>query len=319
MKQKYAMEQISQNRGTIYALAMLWLMALHLSVRVAKPLFYLQELGEVGVDIFLFVSGISLHFSMRKGETLRIFYRRRFLRIALPALLVGVPWFSAYYFIERDILAWLFNILGLTLFYSGTKATWFITAICLCYWIYPLVYRLYEAIQWRGLALALAVSLLLNGVISRLDPYFFARTAILWCRIPIFLVGAFCGKLVYEKKTLPFTRLQIVIASAVCAVICARYKDTSELYVYLYIPMAICFTMLFSMAGKWQWGHTVGKLLSPITLEVYLLQEKINVILGKTPLRGNALALNAAAIVLTIFGAYLLCRVEKAILRKVGA
>lgn len=44
-----------------------------------------------GVDIFLFLSGLSLYYAMKKNSDIVRFYKRRLVRILIPYFLIAVP------------------------------------------------------------------------------------------------------------------------------------------------------------------------------------------------------------------------------------
>lgn len=318
------MELLSRNRDVIYTFSMLWIMLFHLSCDFTGLAGRFQDLGEAGVDVFLFVSGISLHFSLRRCTDLIAFYRRRLIRVMLPAFLVAVPWFAAQYFLtDRNLTGFFFNALCLGIFYDGNRMVWFIPAICICYLISPLIYRFFEKLGWQRKALLLALAACIPALVLLRCFYgeFWPRIEILWRRIPIFLVGSYCGKAVYEKKTIPLNPIHALLLAAVFAAGCMVYPDTRLSRVlsirYLYIPTAVFFSMAYSLLGQFGSVKKVSARLAPITLEVYLLQEKINVVLAKTPLGRGTGAQNIAAVVLTFAGAFLLLKLEKLILSKI--
>lgn len=45
--------------------------------------------GSIGVEIFLFLSGMGLFFSMRKNENVLCFYKKRLKRLSVPYVLIG--------------------------------------------------------------------------------------------------------------------------------------------------------------------------------------------------------------------------------------
>lgn len=76
------LELISKNRSSIYGITMIWIMLFHSSFTFSTPwmlpLSIAKDMGRCGVDVFLFLSGISLYFSLSKrGSSLKDFYIRR--------------------------------------------------------------------------------------------------------------------------------------------------------------------------------------------------------------------------------------------------
>lgn len=78
---------ISRFRGELMGLAMLFIILFHVWVRRDDPFYGLHRCGNVGVDMFLFLSGVGLWFAWTRHPDTRLFYARRFARI-FPAWLV---------------------------------------------------------------------------------------------------------------------------------------------------------------------------------------------------------------------------------------
>lgn len=140
------LELISRNRSSIYGISMLWIMLCHSSFSFSKTwmlsLLIAKNMGNCGVDVFLFVSGISLYFSLSKQNcSLKDFYVHRIKRIVFPTLVTSMLWFG---FLAPnpapDISAFLLDVTGISLFIYGKRTIWFVTMIMICYVVYPLLY-----------------------------------------------------------------------------------------------------------------------------------------------------------------------------------
>lgn len=90
---------VSKYRSQLFGFAILWIMCMH--SREFTPLlddailsqYILYDgiilVGGVGVDIFLFLSGVGLYYAQEKGPTLGQFYAKRYKRLLLPYLVIG--------------------------------------------------------------------------------------------------------------------------------------------------------------------------------------------------------------------------------------
>ena len=79
---------ISKYRGELMGFAMIYVVMFHVCGSRHDTLWYcLARCGNLGVDIFLFLSGIGLWFAWTRNSSLRHFYWRRYKRI-YPAWLV---------------------------------------------------------------------------------------------------------------------------------------------------------------------------------------------------------------------------------------
>ena len=74
-------KDISRYRSELMGWSILWIMMLHFTFNQIKPLGFIAQYGFAGVDIFIFVSGFGLFFSLDKNDDLITFYRKRLLRI----------------------------------------------------------------------------------------------------------------------------------------------------------------------------------------------------------------------------------------------
>ena len=85
---------------------MLFIILFHVALPRENAFFGLRRMGNVGVDMFLFLSGIGLWFSWMKNPSTKHFFIRRYLRI-YPAWLI----IACLYYIPRfrggDLEAWI--------------------------------------------------------------------------------------------------------------------------------------------------------------------------------------------------------------------
>ena len=79
-------KKILEYRSHLMGLAILWVVFYHMPINITNPaLRFVWETGYGGVDIFFFLSGIGVYYSLQKNTT-EVFYRRRLKRI-MPAYL----------------------------------------------------------------------------------------------------------------------------------------------------------------------------------------------------------------------------------------
>lgn len=233
MKMKLNWNLLSRYRTQLYALSILLVFAFHVEDYFPKQIFferipkYIIQSGNIGVDIFLFLSGVSMYYSMKKSAGLAGFYRRRYWKIAKIYLFFCVPYFIGYYLTGRMSLQTF--IKQVTFTRERVNSFWFLLCIVICYTIYPLIYRLVstgrEKLVWGILCLYILGMVLLNA----LSPAAFAYDEILFMRIPIFVVGGLAGKKVYEKEEISPGFLFLLL-------LCLLGKDIMK-YLYSALPL----------------------------------------------------------------------------------
>ena len=84
--------------------AMLFVMFFHVSMPKSELMYGVVRCGNIGVDMFLFLSGIGLWFSWTKTPSLRYFYWRRYIRI-YPAWIIVAACFYVQNYLELSISA----------------------------------------------------------------------------------------------------------------------------------------------------------------------------------------------------------------------
>lgn len=140
---------ISKYKSELYGISILWIMFFHgFTGKIKMPNgsdFYffagIFKHGNFGVDMFLFLSGIFLFFSL-KGKSTRQFYRKRIVRLGIPFLLIdGCYWTYMYIFQSFNPLMLFKNITFYTFWVEGNNIVWFIAFILLMYLIYPGIYH----------------------------------------------------------------------------------------------------------------------------------------------------------------------------------
>ena len=207
---------ISAQRSALMGFAALWIVVFH----VWRPVFdgvpgleqaedYARTFGYYGVDMFFFLSGMGLVFSIDK-HSLGGFYYRRLQKLALPYVAVGLARLGLERFRLRRLLAlWTgYTVLTETMY----RYLWFVQGIALLYLLFPLYYaplrRSKRPALFTGAVLAvwLAATLLSVGHM-RADLFGFTN------RAAIFLLGVLLGE-AGKRGLWPLRRWMIPAAGA---------------------------------------------------------------------------------------------------------
>lgn len=131
---------LSKYRSELMGFACLWVMLHHNSFHWPESMELLRRFanyGNLGVDIFLLLSGVGLYYAWQKKPKLGDFYARRFVRLIVPYVLFAVP-----YWVWRDLHLgqgdFFLDVTQLSLPLKGVITTWYVPAIALFYLCYPL-------------------------------------------------------------------------------------------------------------------------------------------------------------------------------------
>ena len=206
------LSDISKYRGAIFGLSILGIILFHffndvLDWRRQDAVYRVAELyynlfGSIGVELFVFLSGVGLYFSLSKNPDIFSFYRRRFRRVLIPYLIWGV-----FYWFVRDILVtregfvrFILDLSTLSFWLEGKRSVWFIAFIIAVYAVFPLLFRILNcSVKGKQHAGAACLMLCVAWVafcclLSAAAPEFYQNTEVALSRVPIFVIGTWYGK-----------------------------------------------------------------------------------------------------------------------------
>lgn len=199
--------------------------------------------GFVGVDIFLFLSGYRLCFSIKKYERLRDFYKKRFLRI-LPLFFILALCRSAIYFYvgECSLFDLICNITTLSYYNIGGHVfDWFLCAIILFYAVFPFLHSLVK----KAPSIMLLISLIVSLVCLTQNLPWYYDTAI--GRIPIFVLGIIFFHFGLSTKQLQRSLSLFGGAAIGCFVLYKLFYVHTYVLVYMLAPFIFCVISLLLM------------------------------------------------------------------------
>ena len=161
---------LSKYHDAIFGFAILYIMFFHASAidRVdysfgrssLRHFCTVMSSGGVGVDVFLFLSGIFLYYSYKKNS-LGVFTKRRLVRLYIPLFLIdGTYWLVYILLMRKDLPGFLIRLSGLKFYVDGDQTVWYVSFILLCYFMYPFIH---EYIYADGVNTARRTFLLMAG------------------------------------------------------------------------------------------------------------------------------------------------------------
>lgn len=247
---------ISRFRGALMGIAMLIIIMFHVDLARWDTFYGLRRMGNLGVDMFLFLSGIGLWFSWTKTPSYRHFYFRRLIRI-YPAWLI----IACLYFIPRihvHDVASLINLLGEILFnwnfwrYDELDF-WYIPAIMMLYLFAPpymALIRKHPVYRWLPVVMIMWCILVqwvtpIHAAVGHLE--------IFWSRVPIFFIGINMGAEVMAKRKLDGATIWLIILGFVMPLAASIFLEqtahgTFPLFIerMLYIPLTVTAILLLN-------------------------------------------------------------------------
>ncbi len=207
---------LSKYKAEIYGISILWIMLFHahpmfgvhydFGKNFLKPIDTFIGFGNMGVEIFLFCSGIFLYFSFVRNSDAFQFMCKRIARLFWPVILISGPYWIYTCIIKNDsVLQFVSKCTMLDFWISGDQQIWFVSAIFLFYLIYPYIYGFMFKSKLSNEVVRLALMLVVVAVVTvsvcYIYPEYYTKIEIALTRLPVFIIGCYFGKLVYEKKT----------------------------------------------------------------------------------------------------------------------
>ena len=298
MLKKFNYNFISKARSFLMGLAALWVMAYHSGIGfhlkdgsgishvlyiLGYEAYVIKSAGQIGVDIFLFVSAIGLYYSVCRDDDVPSFYRRRFKRILPEYLIVFLIWYL--FFTKEGAVSLLKKITGIAFLSEGYLDNWYFVLLFFLYLIYPLHFSLKKKYGKKADLCAIVVSIVISFALSKTAPSFFEHTEIALRRLPVFFAGSLIADDVYRKKEIPAVCLLVFVPLLFLsfAYFSAEGNEGTLFYRYAGSVTAISMVFLISHVYATVKRHGVfGKMIDAFgsySLEAYLLYEKVLTVL----------------------------------------
>ena len=283
---------ISRYRGELMGAAMLFIILFHVQLPRSDMFFGLRRMGNIGVDLFLFLSGIGLWFSWmkdREGENLRQktvgFYLRRLLRI-YPTWLVMASLFYVGDFMgagkySKNLADLLGDVLVNWDFWLHDELTfWYIPATMMLYLLAP---PYMELIRRHPIYRWLPVVMVMWCVIVQwVTPIHQAvgHLEIFWSRVPIFFIGINMSEAVRGKQSVDGQAIWLILLMFGVALSASIYLEQVRhgqfpLFVerMLYIPLTVTTVLLLNAVFRHtpQWFNRALSFVGAVSLEIYLI------------------------------------------------
>ncbi len=220
--------------------------------------------GQIGVDIFLFLSGLGLSFSLSNySGNLILWYKKRFSKVFIPYTLITLL-YLIYKVLFED-----FSLSSAIIYYTtigywiNGKGAWFISLIIILYAFAPLIYKLScTKNKWLWLlAISLILMILCNSNIT--GPLSYLSIGLR--RTPSFIIGMGLANDIKEN-----TRINIIcifllsIGLFLCVFVILPQVFCRWIII---LPLVIIFCYMIDM---FKFVNKILAFMGAISLESYL-------------------------------------------------
>lgn len=287
---------ISKFRSELMGFAILIVMLFHVYVSPRSDWYGLARMGNLGVDIFFFLSGMGLWYSWSKNQSYRQFYTNRAIRIYPAWFIIAGSYFVSKY-LESPKFGTLdgnINFLG-EFFFNWNfwrydeLIFWYVPATMMMYLFAPFfmqAVRYDKACRWL-----LALPMMWCIIMQYVTPVhqLVGHIEIFWSRIPIFMLGicvadAVKGNMTLKKGVWGAILPMFALSLSSCMWLEQMRHGKFPLYVerMLYIVLAITTILIMTqvflylkqsriLGGRLSWINKAFVFLGGISLEVYLI------------------------------------------------
>lgn len=290
--------------------------------------FMYKIVGSYGVEIFLFLSGMGLYFALKRNGSVARFYKRRLVRVLIPyAVWGGVYWLIKDVFIKKpDFGKFFYDFSFLSFWCQGVKRLWYIGFIFILYLLFPLIFKVIDSKKFsfiKTVALIGAVVLFnfalkrygdnLNVIIKPVVELFqqsfnepnsvYNNIEIATLRIPIFIIGAYMGKRIFNADKFRWYDAALIITGILVFVysVIRKYDIVHGLFgIGRYESALFSISVLYGFVWvlskiKWEYLHRFLIYVGAMSLELYMTHVTINNLL------------NSKGVAVECFEWYLLC------------
>jgi peptidoglycan/LPS O-acetylase OafA/YrhL len=266
----FSIKDISTYRSELMGWAILWIMMLHFTFNQIKPLGFIAQYGFAGVEIFMFVSGFGLYYSLDKDRHIIRFYKKRLLRIFPTYYILGI--IASIILFSDNLPSYLFRYTTLGFWIGSIYWEWYIPSIVMLYLVSPFLKKLIDRYPYivEGVVLftlGLAYYLIDKDQILDRSHFFFLY------RIPAFIFGMICAN--WVKNGISSKYFFIILALGL-PFFFYLFPLHHQIYRYKYFSLLFllpCFTMLFILLSKYRMiKNTVISKIGMASLEIYLIQ-----------------------------------------------
>ena len=276
---------ISRFRAEQMGAAMLFVILFHVALDRGDPFYGLRRCGNVGVDIFLFLSGVGLWFSWVKTPDVLRFYRRRLLRIVPTWIVVATAFYLPDYLGARRFSHSIVDLIGdITInwdFWLHDELTfWYVPAIMALYLVAPWYMRLVQSRPvYRWLPLLMVIWCVMVQWVLPIH-HAVGHIEIFWSRVPIFFIGINFGEMVRTRRQLSSDAVWLLLVTFLMTFGTCLYLEQVRhgqfpLFVerMLYIPFTVCTVLVMNRIFRRtpQWVNSSFRFVGALSLEVYLI------------------------------------------------
>ena len=274
MRNSFTLEDISTYRSELMGIAMIWIMMIHFDFTQLKPLGFVSQFGFLGPDIFFFVSGFGLYYSLDKNKDIVTFFKKRLVRVFPTYYIIGI--IPSIIFYKDTFLDYLFRYTTIGFWTNNIYGEWYIPSAIMLYLWTPIIKVAFDKRAYHLLCLSLFSVFFLALYLVDKDTIIDRTHFSFLHRIPSFLFGITCA---FWTKKGTSSKLYYIIMLLCIPIFAYLYPHHHQIYNYknfslTYLLPLVIFLFCFILK-KCKDIYSLTFILSKIgnaSLETYLIQ-----------------------------------------------
>ena len=260
---------LGRYRNEIKGVAILWVVFFHARLGLNGALYQIQRIGYGGVDIFFFMSGFGLFYSLEKDADLGGYLKRRagrllpsYLPFCLVWLAVMLPMFGLGLANSARVAMSNLTMLG---FLTGTEhyINWYTGALLVSLLLAPFFHAVLKPGKHYWLRVAGLLAVLFAVGLGYIDDNRYMAIS----RLPVFALGMVAAGCQLSDKQRKIALPALMVCAAAALVVLYRCLDH---YVELLVPYAmywhpfVLITPVLCIVLGWLFSHLSGAVLKPL-------------------------------------------------------
>lgn len=266
-------------------------------VHLSPIIMSILSLGQIGVNLFFFLSGFGLYYSLSSQRySLRKWYKRRYVRILVPYLLIYAP--ALIILCTKNRIDWwyFFYNISTVAYWFGYGGCWFICILIPLYFITPYYKRLIDGTRYKLiLTLSISTVLYLFPIITKCLTYIGFSSAI------FFFLGMYIARKAIIDCVLNAKALISLLIVTFIAFILYKYYAIIPLFWIIFFPILFFSCKLLDILHQ-KWIYIILNSLGNISLESYLFNTTLIIWIDSFSLLPDSIYYNYRYIIIVISG-----------------
>lgn len=243
---------VSEHRQFIMALACIWIILAHaVQDGIIRNIGwgYIVGRGALGVDMFLFLSGMGWYYSLCKnGYAYIVFWQNRYRALLTKYLPIAIAYMAIKCMTAHSSFTECLGELTTISYWTQHKGVWYIALLIPLYLVFP-VWRNWIEHEKARRPIKVILSIVILCIATSVLPkkiLICDNIANAFCKVPSLMIGYYFGKKAYEKRAIRWFEVIILI----CIPVLGKITGASQVLRYTWISVGACLTLIATIVGK---------------------------------------------------------------------